>query len=134
MSVEGLRAPHVGRNVRRIREIKGIKQEALATELGLTQQSISNMEQSETIDEEKLQKVAKALGVTTEEIKSFSDELVFHNIVNDQGKVFNYIGKYEHDSMDKVVEMYERLIKEKDNVIEMQRHVIEMYQQKPDAS
>ena len=33
-----------GRNVKRIREIPGIKQDALANELGLSQQAISALE------------------------------------------------------------------------------------------
>ncbi len=36
---------HEGRNVKRIREILGIKQDALAFELGLSQQAISQLEQ-----------------------------------------------------------------------------------------
>lgn len=46
-----------------------MKQEALAQALGTNQQAIFAMENSETIDEEKLMEVAKALGVTPEAIK-----------------------------------------------------------------
>ncbi|PXX26307.1 helix-turn-helix protein [Arenibacter sp. ARW7G5Y1] len=51
-------------------------------ELGISQQSVSLIEQSETIEKEKLEKVAKALGVTAEAIKNFSDEAVFNIISN----------------------------------------------------
>tara|TARA_R110000822_G_scaffold212144_1_gene347612 strand:+ start:220 stop:648 length:429 start_codon:yes stop_codon:yes gene_type:complete len=73
---------HIGRKIGRIRELRGMKQEALAMELGISQQSVSLIEQSETIEEEKLEKVAKALGVTAEAIKNFSDEAVFNIISN----------------------------------------------------
>jgi len=43
-----------------------MKQEALAAELEISQQSVSQLEQSESIDDDKLEKVAKALGVTKE--------------------------------------------------------------------
>ena len=33
--------PHQGRNIKRIREILGIKQDVLAVDLGLTQQAVS---------------------------------------------------------------------------------------------
>ncbi len=52
---------HEGRNVKRIREILGIKQDALALELGISQQAISALEQKEALDKEMLEKVAKAL-------------------------------------------------------------------------
>jgi transcriptional regulator with XRE-family HTH domain len=123
------RPKHIGRNISRIRELRDMKQEALAQALGTNQQAISSMENSETIDEEKLIAVAKALGVTAEGIKNYSDE----NILSIINNTFN-----SHDSstlnavnfqptfnpLDKVVELYsekeklyERLIKaEKDKV------------------
>ncbi|PXX30395.1 helix-turn-helix domain-containing protein [Arenibacter sp. ARW7G5Y1] len=73
---------HIGRKIGRIRELRGMKQEALAMELGISQQSVSLMEQSETIDEDKLENVAKALGVTAEVIKNFSEESMIYNIQN----------------------------------------------------
>jgi len=48
-----------------------MKQEALAMAMGTNQQAISAIENSETIDDEKLLEVAKALGVTVEAIKNF---------------------------------------------------------------
>ena len=57
---------HEGRNVKRIREILGIKQDTLANELGLSQQAISALEQQEALDKDMLEKVAKALKVSTE--------------------------------------------------------------------
>ena len=62
---------HIGRKICRIREIRGIKQEALAQELGITQQQVSRLEQSETIEEEVLEKIAKILGVTSDAIQKF---------------------------------------------------------------
>ena len=64
---------HIGRKISRIRELRGLKQEALAMELGISQQSVSLMEQSETIEEDKLEHVAKVLGVTREAIENFSE-------------------------------------------------------------
>ena len=60
---------HIGRNISRIRELRGMKQEALAIAIGVSQQSVSSIEASETVDEEKLVEVAKALGVSVEAIK-----------------------------------------------------------------
>jgi transcriptional regulator with XRE-family HTH domain len=113
---------HIGRNISRIRELKGMKQEALAMAMGLSQQSISNIEGSETIDEEKLLEVANALGITTEAINNFSEEnmITYFNTFNDSHGNF---GKFESGSvcnfnpLDKVVELYERLVQaEKEKV------------------
>ena len=35
---------HLGRKISRIRELRGMKQESLATELGISQQAISKLE------------------------------------------------------------------------------------------
>lgn len=43
---------HIGRKISRIRELRDMKQEALAQALGTNQQTISAIENSETIDEE----------------------------------------------------------------------------------
>ena len=49
---------HEGRNVKRIREIFGIKQEALAMDLGMSQQAVSALEQKEALEKDMLEKIA----------------------------------------------------------------------------
>jgi transcriptional regulator with XRE-family HTH domain len=115
---------HIGRNISRIRELRGMKQEALAFEIGISQQSVSIIEGSETVDEEKLKKIAVALGVSLEAIKNYSDEGVFNyfNTFNDtdfsnsQG-AFGQNNNCSFNPLDKVVELYERLVQvEKEKV------------------
>ena len=115
---------HIGRNISRIREMRGMKQEALATAIGVSQQTVSNMENSETIEEDKLLEVAKVLGVTSEAIKNFSEEAMinYFNTFNDtdfsnsQG-AFGHNHQCTFNPLDKVVELYERLVQsEKDKV------------------
>ena len=77
-----IKSNHIGRKISRIRELKDMKQEALAQALGVSQQSISAIENSETVDDEKLKQVANALGVTVEAIKNFSEEAVFNYFNN----------------------------------------------------
>ncbi|MAY86306.1 MAG: transcriptional regulator [Pseudooceanicola sp.] len=104
---------HIGRKIARIRELRGMKQETLAEELGISQQSVSNLEQSETVEEMKLEEIAKVLGVTKEAIENFSEETVFNNINNfhDNSIQNNF------NPIEKIVELYERLVQaEKDKV------------------
>tara|TARA_R110000751_G_scaffold307124_1_gene427425 strand:+ start:7330 stop:7740 length:411 start_codon:yes stop_codon:yes gene_type:complete len=103
---------HIGRKIGRIRELRGMKQEALAMELGISQQSVSLIEQSEALEEEKLEQVAKALGVTAEAIKNFSDEAVFNIIGNtvtnhDNSSLFAYQPTF--NPIDKIIEQSEKI-------------------------
>ena len=102
---------HIGRKFGRIRELRGMKQEALAMELGISQQSVSLMEQSETIEEDKLEHVAKVLGVTREAIENFSEELAinYFNTFNEtvSSSNFGHNNTCTFNPLDKLVEAYE---------------------------
>lgn len=110
---------HEGRNVKRIREILGIKQDALAVELGLSQQAISALEQKEALDKDMLEKVAKALKVPTDAIKNFSEEIainIISNTFNDNSVNMNYqctfnpLNKYI-EQVEENKKLYEALLK-----------------------
>ena len=73
---------HIGRKISKIRELKGMKQETLATELGISQQAVSKIEQSADVDGEALEKIARILGVTVDGLKHFTEDSVFNNINN----------------------------------------------------
>ncbi|HEX2606840.1 MAG TPA: helix-turn-helix transcriptional regulator [Flavisolibacter sp.] len=121
---------HQGRNIRRFREMHGIKQEILATKLGgeWNQKKISYLESKETIDPELLQQVAGILNVPVEAINSLPDEQQTVNIVANtynshdnsapvqgQGYLIGYNPTF--NPMDKIVELYERMIKDRDEKI-----------------
>ncbi len=107
---------HIGRKISRIRELRGIKQEHLASELGVSQQTVSRMEQAETIEDDVLEKVAGILGVSSEAIKNYSDEAVIYNIQNNYegantgpgtlGQYLNY-NTCTFNPIDKLVELFE---------------------------
>lgn len=104
---------HIGRKISRIRELRDMKQEALAQALGTNQQAISAIENSETIDEEKLKAIAEALGVSVEGIKNFSEEAVLNiigNTLNDGSVINGNAYNCNFNPLDKVVELYERLL------------------------
>lgn len=73
---------HIGRKISRVRELRGMKQEALALEIGVSQQTISEIERSEVVKDKTLEKVAKALGVSVEGIKNFNEDAVLNIISN----------------------------------------------------
>ena len=75
---------HEGRNVKRFREMLGIKQDALAYELGETwnQQKISLLEQKETIGLPLLQQISDAMKIPVEAFQNFDDEQAINIISN----------------------------------------------------
>lgn len=110
MSITAEKPQHIGRKIERIRELRGMKQDTLAAALGITQQAVSKMEASENVDEERLQKVATALGVTPDAIRNFNEDAIFNNINNtfhDNSALVNY----QFNPIDKIVELYERMLK-----------------------
>ena len=118
---------HIGRKISRIRELRGMKQETLAEELGISQQAVSNIENSEKVDDVKLEEIAKALGVTKEGIENFSEENVLNIISNtftsNDSSTINAINVQPNfNPLDKVVELYERLVQaEKDKVAYLEK-------------
>lgn len=116
--------PHHGRNIKRIREIQGIKQEALAIELGedWNQKKISLLEGKEMLDADLLAQVAKALHVTPEAIENFDEQTAMNvvsntftshdnstlNAVNHQCS-FNPLDKLM-EALDENKKLYERLL------------------------
>jgi transcriptional regulator with XRE-family HTH domain len=115
---------HIGRKISRIRELRDMKQDVLAEALGVSQQTISNIENSEDIEPETLIKIAEVLGVTPEAIENFSEEAVFNilnNTFNDSTLNNNYLCVI--NPLEKIIELYERLVlaeKEKNAYLEKQ--------------
>jgi len=131
MSTATIKKIHEGRNVKRFREMLGIKQDALAADLGddWNQQKVSLLEQKETIDPTLLQQVSAALKIPAEAIQNFDEEQAVNIIANtfslDNGSIFNAhntnpvfnpveaILKLHEEK----IALYERMLKEKDEMV-----------------
>jgi len=132
--METIQKKHLGRNICRIREMKGMKQETLAELLGISQQKMSVIENTEELDDAKLNEIANALEVPANAIKEYSDERMI-NYVNNfyDNSLSNSQGAFSASNctfnpLDKLVEaydenkkLYERLLqaeKEKTSYLE----------------
>ena len=122
---------HQGRNVKRFREMLGIKQEALAFDLGddWNQKKVSLLEQKETIEDPLLQKISDVLKIPVEAFQNFDEEQAVNIIANtfslDNGSIFNAhntnpvfnpvetILKLHEEK----IALYERMLKEKDDMM-----------------
>ena len=112
-TTDKLRKRHTGRNVQRVRMYFGVKQEALAADLGITQQEVSKIEQQEEIEEEVLTKIADVLGVSPEVIRDFDVERAIYKINNIRDNTFEQGATsiaQQFNPIEKIIELYERLL------------------------
>lgn len=123
---------HEGQNVRRFREMLGIKQEALAIELGedWNQKKVSLLEKKAVLEPELLYKVSQALKIPDAAIRNFDEEKAITIIANtvsnhDQASgnaLFNYqpvIHPLEKLTQlhEEKIQLYERMLREKEDMI-----------------
>jgi len=103
---------HIGKNIAKIRELLGIKQETLAFKLKISQQTISKIEQTENLRENTVERIANALGVGTSMIYKYSDQLLIDFLKEaisetDLPKEQTLVNL---PVLEKIIELYERLI------------------------
>lgn len=123
---------HHGRNVKRIRETLGIKQEGLALEMGddWNQRKISLLEQKEEIEDEVLEEIAKGLKVPVDAIKNYNEDAAISIISNTfQDFKDHAVATASHctfNPIDKIVELYERLLQsEKEKVALLEKLMVQ---------
>jgi transcriptional regulator with XRE-family HTH domain len=123
---------HQGRNIKRFREMLGIKQEGLALELGedWNQRKISLLEQKDVIDDELLAQVAKVLKVSVEAIKNFDEDAAVNIIANTftshDNSTLNAVNNYcSFNPVDKIVELYDALLKSEKEKIELMQRILD---------
>ena len=81
-----------------------------------------NLEYSETVDDEKLEAISQALKVSPEAIKNFNMDAAINFLNNITNNHFDnqstaVIYQQVMNPIDKIVELYERLLKEKEEII-----------------
>jgi len=123
---------HEGRNVKRFREMLGIKQDALAADLGddWNQQKILLLEQKETIEPAILEQVAKILKVPASAIKSFDEDsvinIVTNTVNNNDNATGNHLNYYPtFNPLDKVMELFECLLASEREKVELMKEILE---------
>jgi transcriptional regulator with XRE-family HTH domain len=128
---------HHGRNIKRFREMFGIKQEAMAAELGddWSQRRISLLEQKEEVEDAILEEIAKVLKVPVEAIKNFDEEKALNIIsgntfenCNQPASVFynstiNPIEKWM-EALDQNKQLYERLLQSEKEKVELLQQLL----------
>jgi transcriptional regulator with XRE-family HTH domain len=113
---------HIGRNISRVRELLGIKQETLASSVGISQQTVSIIEKNAFVDDEKVLLFADALQVSPTVLKNF-DERKLLDYFDNFGRVpsENVLSVAQNDLFQKLLEAFElnnRLQAEKQSLYE----------------
>ena len=132
MNTNTIPGVHHGRNIKRLRDILGVKQEAIAVELDMTQQSVSKLEQREQIEDEVLDKIAGVLGVPADAIKNYNEEATISfvaNTFNDHasasGNASNANYYCTFNPIDKIVELYERMLKAEQEKVTLLQKIVD---------
>jgi len=122
---------HQGRNIKRFREMLGIKQEALAFDLGndWNQKKISMLEQKDVIEDDILKQISNSLKIPVEAFQNFDEEQAVNIISNtfniekdayigNAKPVFNINPLEELKKLhEEKIALYERMLKEKDEMM-----------------
>jgi len=131
---------HQGRNVKRFREMLGVKQEALALDLGdeWNQKKVSLLEQKDVIEEAILQKISEILHIPVEAFQNFDEEQAINiiantvNTVNDNatGQLFQInptINTSEMwlEALEEIKRLNAELLKSKDEQIRIMEKLIQ---------
>lgn len=121
---------HIGRNIEKIRSYLGLKQSALAADMGVSQQEISIIEHRKQINEGLLSRIADALGVPSEMVKNFDVEQAIYQINHVRGDIVTQgpsIITQQVNPIEKIVELYERLLKSEQEKIDMLKELNQMH-------
>lgn len=129
---------HEGRNLKRFREMLGIKQDALAYELGedWSQKKISLLEQKETIELPVLQQLSAILKIPVEAFQNFDEEQAVNIISNtfDNGSFLNagHTPTFNINPIEELrklheekIALYERMLQEKEAMMTSLKELFE---------
>lgn len=129
METTSIKRNNHGANLKRWREWRGIKQEVLADEMGVSQATLSGYEKKDVLEPEVLEKATKALDIPIEAITelnegapinicygTWQDNSTAHIQTETLNQTFNPI--------DKIVELYERLLKAEQEKVTMLHEII----------
>ena len=102
-NLQAVKEVHHGRTVKRFRVFFGVKQDILADNIQVSQQTVSRYELQEVLNDDVLNKIAKALHIPVEWIKDFDEEMFVQIISN----AYNQQSTESQNSMTEKIRIYE---------------------------
>lgn len=113
---------HLGNNIARLRGFRRLTQKEIAALLNLTQQDYSKIETRPDIDDALLERIAAVMDFPVELIRELEHSSI--QTVHNSGSISDSIF-YQNNPVEKVTELYERLLKEKETIIALQKQALE---------
>lgn len=107
---------HMGENIKFFRGLRKFHQKEVASRLSITQQAYEKIEKKELVDDETLAKIALALEFPVEVFKAEDLNTKVNNIFQTYGN-YGTIWNNSSGDLDSLIQVYERLIKSKDEEI-----------------
>jgi hypothetical protein len=132
--MEGNNSMEVGHKIRRIREIKGIKQETIANQIGIAVSSYGKIERGEIqLSVERLKSIAEALELPVNSILEYDEGV--NNFFNSNtfnttglGGFFNTSNSHFHmnneETLLKQIEILLGMLKSMEHIVETQKNLI----------
>jgi transcriptional regulator with XRE-family HTH domain len=98
----------IGDKIRKVRELKGLKQETVANKLGMSVTAYGNLERGESgLSFERLEEIAAAMEVTVTDIINLPEQFNIQSITNSQvGYNYGSMTSAEVDGYKAAIEQY----------------------------
>lgn len=136
MDATAVKKNNHGANARRWREWRDVKQDALADQIGVSQATLSGYEKKSKLEPEVIEKIAKALDIPEEAITELGESTSI-NIFSGTWKDNTYANCQNYnptfDPLEKVVELYERLLKAEQEKVAMLQEIVEGKKERSDS-
>lgn len=115
---------NIGLKIKKLREIKGLKQDYMADQLHISQQSYSNIENGKIdVPFSKIENIAEVLGVKMEDLIAFDERYILNNYGENKGHQVVYSAfplemKQLYEDKVKLLEEKIKLFEEKNLLLE----------------
>lgn len=117
-----IKEKEIGARIKRLREDRNYSQDYLAQKLGITQKAYSKIETNQTrLSVDNLLRISEVLETSINKILDIDGGTVYNNYSthNGEGIVIN------KTTSDKIIDLYDRLLKAKDDEIEVLKKLLE---------
>jgi transcriptional regulator with XRE-family HTH domain len=113
---------NIGDKIRKVRELKGFKQEYVAGKLGLSVTAYGNIERNDSsLTFERLEEIAEVLEVTVQDILNIPEQLNIHNITTAHQVGFTHTYNDNRKGTESEIDVYKESIKHLEQEIEYLR-------------
>lgn len=117
--------------IKHLRELRNYTQEHMAHCLGLTQRAYSSIENGKTqLTIERLREISQILNVTIGDILDLESKTTYNNSFNNHASENKGSLVFRQDDVEELKNLYDRIIKGKDDEIQFLRNQIELIHSK----